>query len=201
MRRERFQCHADLQSICTFHQLAKSDQDWFFGLKAKLSLKARLELWFSDDIETMLVGDAEILRKTYFGDLLLLPAELSRQHELSVAPIRARWFPEVHQTVEAERTVRRMLGEAASWNELAAISRRLLDIFTRKICPSFGPRGASASVRQNFWRTSKHAQPSPIRYIKLYCGMTLEPLAPHDFAKGLRGGASRGLCGGGKNQF
>src|SRR5665647_1109273 len=69
--------------LCTRHQLAKSDQKWFFELKKKLSLKMRLDLWYSGDIEAMITGDAEILRRTYFGDLLFLSADLTRQHEIS----------------------------------------------------------------------------------------------------------------------
>ena len=111
--------------LCTQHQLAKSDQKWFFALKKKLSLTMRLELWYSGDIEALTTGDAEILRRTYFGDLLFLPTDLTRQHDLSVARIRKRWLPEAHQVVDAERIVRRMLGEAASWDELAAVAGRL----------------------------------------------------------------------------
>ena len=112
--------------LCTRHQLAKSDQNWFFALKKKLSLQMRLEIWHSADIEALLTGDAETLRRTYFGHLLFLPAALAHQHELSVARIQKRWLPEAHQTVEAERTVRRMLGEASSWEELASVASRLL---------------------------------------------------------------------------
>jgi hypothetical protein len=54
------------------------------------------------------------------------PTLLADLHKRSVAPIRDRWLPETHQTVDAERTVRRMLGEAESWNELADVARRLL---------------------------------------------------------------------------
>jgi hypothetical protein len=108
--------------LWTRHPLVKSDQNWFFGLKTKM----RLHLWNSANVEALLSGDAEILRRTYFGELLLTTAALAQQHELSVAPIRKRWLPEVHQTIDAERTLRRMLGEAASWDEMAIVAQRLL---------------------------------------------------------------------------
>ncbi len=107
--------------LWTRRLLTKADQSWFYALKTKM----RLHLWTSADAETLLCGEAEILRKTYFGELLLTPIALKQQHELSVARVRKRWLPEVHQTVDAERTLRRMLGEAASWDELTIVARRL----------------------------------------------------------------------------
>jgi len=112
--------------LCTRCQLAKNDQNWFFGLKKKLSLTVQIHLWYSADIEALLAGDAEILRSTYFGHLLFLPSTLAHQHELSVARIRRRWIPEAHQTVDAERTLRRMLGEATSWEQLVSVATRLI---------------------------------------------------------------------------
>lgn len=111
--------------LWTRHTLTKGDQTWFYGLKKKLKSKMKFELWTSSDAERLLSGDAEILRKTYFGELLLTPALLAELHNKAVAPIRARWLPEAHQTVDAERTIRRMLGEAASWDDLTDVARRL----------------------------------------------------------------------------
>jgi hypothetical protein len=108
--------------LWTRYPLSKTDQNWFYALKASI----RLHLWTSVDAETLLSGDAEILRKTYFGELLLTPSALTRQHELSVSHIQNRWLPEAHQTVDAERTLRRMLREAASWDDLAIIANRLI---------------------------------------------------------------------------
>lgn len=107
--------------LWTRHTLTRLDQKWFYSLKTKM----RTHLWTSTEIETLLSGDAEILRRTYFGELVLTPYVLAQQHQLSVAPIRKRWLPEAHQTVDAERTLRRMLGEATSWGELAAVASRL----------------------------------------------------------------------------
>ena len=112
--------------LWTRNPLTKGDQTWFYSLKKKLNSKMKFDLWNSTDAERLLSGDAEILRKTYFGELLLTPALLADLHNKSVAPIRTRWLPEAHQTVDAERTIRRMLGEAASWDELTDVARRLL---------------------------------------------------------------------------
>jgi hypothetical protein len=107
--------------LWTRHSLTKGDQSWFYALKTRM----RLHLWTSTEAETLLSGEAEILRKTYFGELLFTPVALNQQHELSSARIHHRWLPEVHQTVDAERTLRRMLGEAASWDALMVVARRL----------------------------------------------------------------------------
>jgi hypothetical protein len=112
--------------LWTRNPLTKGDQTWFYGLKKKLKSKLKFDLWNSTDAERLLSGDAEILRKTYFGELLLTPAILAELHNKSVAPIRTRWLPEAHQSVDAERTIRRMLGEAASWDELTNVAKRLL---------------------------------------------------------------------------
>ncbi len=107
--------------LWTRHTLTKADQKWFYGLTTKV----RLHLWTSDSIETLLSGDAEILRRTYFGELALTPNLLAELHHISIAPIRRRWLPQAHQTVDAERTLRRMLGEATSWDELSTVANRL----------------------------------------------------------------------------
>jgi hypothetical protein len=108
--------------LWTRRPLTAADQEWFYALNTSM----RLTLWIADDAETLLSGEAEILRRTYFGELLLTPATLAHQHELSVAQIRKRWLPEAHQPVDAERRLRRMLGEAESWSLMNAVARRLL---------------------------------------------------------------------------
>lgn len=107
--------------LWTRQPLTKGDQKWFDGLTSPF----KRHLWTEADVETLLSGDAEILRQTYFGELIFTPNSLLHQHELSVAPIRKRWLPEAHQTVDAERTLRRMLAESASWGELLTVSERL----------------------------------------------------------------------------
>jgi hypothetical protein len=112
--------------LWTRYPLTKADQQWFYALNTKTRVKLRLSLWSSKEAEDLLSGEAEVLRRTYFGELVFTPAALAKQHELSVAPIRKRWLPEAHQTMDAERAIRRMLGEAASWDDMAISARRLL---------------------------------------------------------------------------
>lgn len=85
----------------------------------------RLHQWTSAEVEAHLNGDAEILRSTYFGELVLTPELLVTLHEESVASILRRWQPETHQIVGAERDLRKMLGEAKSWDHLQEVAHQL----------------------------------------------------------------------------
>lgn len=107
--------------LWTRHALTKGDQRWF----SELSSKMQLHLWTSDDIDNLLSGQAAVLRNTYFGELILTPDLLRERHEQSVAPIRARWQPDVHHVGDAERELRRMLGELDAWDVLRALSSDL----------------------------------------------------------------------------
>ncbi|MEI7728347.1 MAG: hypothetical protein WCO56_02200 [Verrucomicrobiota bacterium] len=104
--------------LWTRHTLTKSDQEWFYGQTTDF----RLHLWNSADVEHHLSGDGELLKHTYLGELVLTSQILEQSHTASVAQIGRRWLPEAHQAVEAERLLRQMLGEADSWDQLAAIS-------------------------------------------------------------------------------
>jgi hypothetical protein len=107
--------------LWTKRPLTKADQKWYYGLKTQM----RLRLWTSAEVEEHLSGDAEILRGTYFGELVLTPDRLINLHEVAVAPIRRRWRPEVHQTVDAERALRRMLAETKTWDNLRSLAGQL----------------------------------------------------------------------------
>ena len=102
--------------LWTPYILSKQDQDWFKALDSKFTL----HLWDDQDVDNLLNGPGIILRRTYFGDLVLSPEELAQRQNDAIQPIRDRWLPEVHQEVEAERTIRRMLGEPGSWEQMAA---------------------------------------------------------------------------------
>lgn len=107
--------------LWTRHPLTKGDQQWFRGLRTHM----RLHLWTSAEVEEHLSGPAEILRGTYFGELVLTPDLLSELHTAAVAPIRRRWQPEVHQVVPAERALRRALGTVESWSDLRGLAEQL----------------------------------------------------------------------------
>lgn len=107
--------------LWTRRPLTSSDQAWFYGLKTQM----RLQMWTSSEVEEHLSGDAEILRSTYFGELVLTPDALADLHDTAVAPIRTRWQPELHQVIDAERELRRMLAEPGIWNDLQQTAEQL----------------------------------------------------------------------------
>lgn len=108
--------------LWTRHPLTAGDQKWFYAIPTKM----RLLLWTAVDAEALLGGDAELLRSTYFDELILTPQSLADLHQTSVAMVQHRWLPQAHQEVDAERTLRRMLGEANAWQEMAATATRLI---------------------------------------------------------------------------
>ena len=107
--------------LWTRHSLTKGDQEWFYGLKTKMQLR----LWTSSEVEEHLTGAAILLRDTYFGELMLTPDSLREIHSRSIAPIRQRWLPEVHQIVDAERKLRELLCEPPKWEMLQAVPESL----------------------------------------------------------------------------
>lgn len=104
--------------LWTRRTLTRADQHWFNGVSSSM----KLHLWTGDEVANLLVGQAAVLRSTYFGELVLTPEILLERHGQSVAPIRRRWQPEVHHTLEAERELRRMLGESGSWEALRILA-------------------------------------------------------------------------------
>ncbi len=107
--------------LWTRRTLTKADQDWFNGLSSTMTL----HLWTGDEVDNLLAGPALVLRSTYFGELVFTPDILRERHEQAVAPIRARWQPDVHHVGEAERELRRMLGEVEAWNTLRELATEL----------------------------------------------------------------------------
>lgn len=107
--------------LWTRHTLTKNDQQWFSGLSSSM----KLHLWTGDDVDNLLSGQAAVLRSTYFGELVLTPDILRDLHCQAVAPIRARWQPDVHHVGDAERELHRMLGELESWDVLRTLSADL----------------------------------------------------------------------------
>jgi hypothetical protein len=108
-------------ALWTRGTLTKKDQLWFNGLSSPM----RLHLWTADEVDNLLGGQVAALRSTYFGELILTPDMLREGHDQSIAPIRARWQPNVHHVGEAERDLRRMLGESESWDVLGALESDL----------------------------------------------------------------------------
>jgi hypothetical protein len=133
--------------------LTAADQKWFYGLKTGM----RMHLWSAEEVESFLGGEALYLRNTYFGEWILTPESLARWHEASVAPIRRRWQPEVHQVVDAERRLREALGESKSWHsltqtaeELAKDGRRVLEDLRHSAPSVKGPLREAVIVSQGW---------------------------------------------------
>ena len=130
--------------LWTRRPLTQTDQDWFFGIESKMQLR----LWTEDDLDAHLVGEAEILRRTYFGDLVLTPDGLHDLREQSIAPIRDRWMPEVHIRMGVEREIRKVLGEPEYWPEveeqISGLAVSLEELGAAAIELEEGHRGAVA---------------------------------------------------------
>ena len=107
--------------LWTRYPLTKGDQEWFY----KLDTQVQLHLWTESEVEEHLSGNAEIFRRTYFGDLVLTRDDLSRLHKESTARILARWQPNLHQVIDAERAIQKKLGQTDAWNNLSDLVRRL----------------------------------------------------------------------------
>ena len=125
--------------LWTRRPLTRADQEWFDSLKATTSMN--LILWSEVEVEEHLVGDSLIYRRTFFGDLVLTSHELSELHERSIARIRERWQPDVHQVIDAERQIKRKLGQITAWEDLTAAADRLTEVMTAantdlKVIPS-----------------------------------------------------------------
>ncbi len=99
--------------------LAKKDQTWFEGLESKYPFK--LHLWAEEELDNWLSGPAEMLLKTYFGELVLSFETLKEQHDRSIAPIKDRWLAPVHQVTNTESEVRRALATPTAYRELETI--------------------------------------------------------------------------------
>ena len=107
--------------LWTKRPLTPTDQKWFDEIQSTMTL----HLWNENHLDTHLVGDASILRDTYFGNLVFTPDTLKKLLRSSLAPVRDRWIPEVHIRVDPEAEIRRILGEADYWPEISCSVRKL----------------------------------------------------------------------------
>ena len=109
--------------LWTKNALSRGDQQWYHQIRPKM----RLHLWTEDEVQEHLGGNGQLAKETFFGELILTPETLSALREKAIAPVRSRWLPEAHQPVDAERWIRRSLGEPTAWNDLLALAKRLKD--------------------------------------------------------------------------
>ena len=108
--------------LWTPYTLIKKDQTWFEGLEKTSGLT--LHMWAEEEIDNLLSGPTEMLRRTYFDELVLSIDDLKVQHDAAIEPIKDRWLPPVHQKTETEVLIRRILLSQHSFPELesAAVS-------------------------------------------------------------------------------
>ena len=114
--------------LWTRRLLTRADQEWFYGLTTTTGMN--LILWSEAEVEEHLSGESLIYRRTFFGDLVLTSHELSDLHERSIARIRERWHPDLHQVIDAERHIKKKLGQVGAWEDITAAVDRLTEEMT-----------------------------------------------------------------------
>lgn len=117
--------HINHWFLWTHQTLTKCDQKWFYDLQSDYAFT--LHLWSQHDLDELLSGPALDLRNSYFGELALTNEMLLEQHEKSIAPIKNRWLHEVHQRMDAELQVRKVLGEKEAWETFKNIADNLAE--------------------------------------------------------------------------
>lgn len=107
--------------LCLPQRPARKDVEWIDGLR--LSRDISIKLWAAEDFDAQLSGFDE-LRSKFFGELVLSPEALEKAHVRSVAPVKARWVPQLHRPSHVEHQLERALLRSASfgWLEECAAS-------------------------------------------------------------------------------
>lgn len=109
--------------LWTRRSLTPTDQKWFYGIGTTF----KLHLWAEEEVVGLLVGEAEVLKETYFGELVLTSEKLRRMHDEAMAPIRKRWEPQLHVEVDVERHLKSVLGSPGTWPAIRESSERMSD--------------------------------------------------------------------------
>ncbi|WP_435178753.1 NACHT domain-containing protein [Actinacidiphila sp. bgisy145] len=91
--------------LCLPERPAKGDEEWIDGLGRQ---GVRVKLWSTENYDAELAGHDE-LRSTFFGELALTPDALAQTHKRSVAPVEARWVPQLHTSTHVEHRIDRAL--------------------------------------------------------------------------------------------
>ena len=101
--------------LCLPQRPARSDEKWIDGLG--LSRGISTKLWAAENFDAQLSGLDE-LRSSFFGELALSPEVLEKAHERSVAPVKARWVPQLHRPSHVEHQLERALLRSAPFGWL-----------------------------------------------------------------------------------
>ncbi len=107
--------------LCLPQRPARKDEEWIAGLGRSGDISTRL--WAAENFDAELSGFDE-LRSTFFGELVLSPDVLEKAHERSVAPVKARWVPQLHTPSHVENKLERVLLRSAlfEWLDESAAS-------------------------------------------------------------------------------
>lgn len=107
--------------LWTRHSLTPTDQKWFNSLKSKFKLRQ----WNKENVAGLLVGEAEVLKATYFGRLVLTDEKFKMMHEEAIAPVKQRWEPNLHVEVEAEQELRAAIAAPNTWPDISDAIQRV----------------------------------------------------------------------------
>jgi hypothetical protein len=88
--------------LCLRELPRSGDLNWYFGLDAGV----RLHLWADEEIDARLTGDAEILRRTYFGELVITADQLAETQKRTLQPVAQRWVPGLNVVTPVEEAIR-----------------------------------------------------------------------------------------------
>jgi hypothetical protein len=99
-------------------KLSADDSRWFDGLKENAPFT--LHHWDEETLVGMLSGSAEVLLKTWFGELVFDQSTLNERRREALAPITHRYIEELHVETPSETVIRAALPDA----ELATVVRR-----------------------------------------------------------------------------
>ena len=102
--------------LWTRRPLTPADQIWFYDIHTSMEL----HMWTADSLEDLMVGDVEILREAYFGELVLTPESLRSFRDSALTSVSNRWNPAVHVENDVECEIRRVLGDAQYWPDVAS---------------------------------------------------------------------------------
>ena len=109
--------------LWTRERLSADDVRWFESLTAPFELHR----WDEETLVGLLNGEAEILRETWFGDLVVDQAKLDAAREEALAPIGERYIEELHMRTPSEERIRNFLPDLGSDPTLAELEWRLAE--------------------------------------------------------------------------
>lgn len=109
--------------LWTRRRLTPSDQEWYDALDFPYTLHH----WAEEELTGLLTGRAEVLRATYFGELVLTQEKFQQMHEIAMAPIKHRWEPDLHIEVEVEGELKAAFGSPGTWSAISVTSTRLAE--------------------------------------------------------------------------